>query len=98
MSHIENDVVPGSVVDIMQSGDEFHGTETRSEMSRIPGAAFNHIVPDFSAQNPEFLHTEIPDVGRAVDFVEQAIHSSCCLEDPARVPDAGRMRTAAVLP
>ena len=50
MSYNEHDLVLWSIVHIMQSHNEFHGTETGAEVTGIDRATLYYILPDFRTQ------------------------------------------------
>ena len=49
MADIKDELVRGGIEYIVESDDQFYGAEAWSEMSGIDGAAFDHVLADFSA-------------------------------------------------
>ena len=55
----------------MNADDEFDRAEARSEVSRIDGAAFDHVLTDFLAERTQLLHAEVFDISRRIDAVKK---------------------------
>ena len=70
VAYVEDDLVLRSVVDIVESDNQFYRSETRSQMAGIDSTAFYHIVTDLLTEFLQLLDGECLDVCRGVDLVE----------------------------
>ena len=66
MTDIVDELILRSIIDIMQTHDEFDCSEARSQMTWIHRAALHHILADFSTESPQSVNIEFLDVLRGI--------------------------------
>ena len=72
VSHVEDEFVGRGVIDIVQADYEFNSTEARCDVTRIAGAAVEHIATEFRAELRQDFLRKFAKVLRTVYFVEIA--------------------------
>ena len=73
VADVEDDLVGGRVVDVMEGRDDFHGAEARCEVAGVFRAAADHVIPDLGAEHLQVRHGEALEVGGAVDPVQKPV-------------------------
>ena len=76
MTDVKDNLVLRCVVNIVESDNQLDSSEAWAEVSRVDGAAFNHVLTDLLAEFLQLLDSESLDVCRGVDLVEICI---CCV-------------------
>ncbi len=74
MADIEDELVLGGVVDVMETDYELDCTKARSEVAGVVRTDFHHITAELRAKLPELIHAERLEVGWQVYAVQYAVH------------------------
>ena len=70
MADVKDQIVLRSVEHIMQTYNQFYGSETGGQVSRILRAALDDVVSDLAAKRLQFLYAEFPEVFRRIDLIK----------------------------
>ena len=74
MPHVEDYLVIWGIEDVVRTHNQFHASQARSQMPRVPGAYFYHILADFGAKLSELSLVKSPEVCGTVDSVQEFVH------------------------